>query len=53
MKEFSAMACISDGELKCACAKEECKTCEYRENLNCQDATVIIDDTVQPVKVKE
>lgn len=42
MKEFKAMASICDGELKCACAKEVCMTCECREHFNCQEATVIL-----------
>jgi hypothetical protein len=44
MKEFIGMASISDGELKCACAKEICQTCEYKKLLNCQEATVIVKD---------
>jgi len=44
MKEYSAKACISDGILQCACAKEICETCEYIEVLNCKDAKLIIEE---------
>jgi hypothetical protein len=44
MKEYAAMASVSEGVLKCACAKEICLTCECREHFHCQDATVTINN---------
>jgi len=47
MKEYKAMASICDGELKCACAKEVCMTCECREHFHCQEAIVqVIEKTI-------
>ncbi len=40
--KYEVLACIEDGEVKCACAKETCKTCEFRETFECQDAKLII-----------
>ena len=44
MKEYSAMASIYDGELKCACKKETCLTCECRKLFKCVEAKVTIID---------
>lgn len=43
-KEYNVKACISDGEIKCACASEICETCEFKEAFGCQDAKLIIDE---------
>lgn len=42
MKEYEAMACIFEGKLKCASAKQECEKCDAKELFQCQPATVIL-----------
>jgi hypothetical protein len=44
-KKFKIKACINDGEVKCAASAEICKTCEFRDAFNCQDATLNIKGT--------
>ena len=39
---YKAKACIENGELKCASSEKTCATCEYKDLLKCQEATIIL-----------